>query len=217
MRPMSADVHRRAAVRDGVRLEAFTIAWMAIEAVVAIGAGIVARSVLLTAFGLDSAIELISGDTLLWRLATEARGANFERVEAIEKRAIRLSAFLLVLLCAYLLSSSIIGLATRVHPEGSFLGLAIACAALVVMPALAWRKRVANRVIQSSALRADIAETITCAYMAAATLVGVALSTALGWWWAEYIAALALLFFVGREALEALEAAREGKGRCEDD
>ncbi len=85
------------------------------------------------------------------------------------------------------------------------------------MPVLAWRKRAANRVIQSSALRADVAETITCAYMAAATLAGVAVCTVLGWWWAEYVAALALLFFVGREAWEALEAAREGRGRCDDD
>lgn len=214
---MSVDVQRRAAVRDGVRLEAFTIAWMVIEAVVAIGAGIVARSVLLTAFGLDSAIELISGATLLWRLATEARGASVERVEDVEQRAIWVSAFLLALLCAYLLSSSIIGLLTRVRPEGSWPGLGIAGAALVVMPALAWRKRLANRTIQSSALRADVAESISCAYMAAATLVGVVLSTVFGWGWAEYVAALALLVFIGREALEAFEAAREGKGRCDSD
>lgn len=62
---MSAQVQRRAAVREGIGLEVFTIAWMVIEAAIAIGAGIVARSVLLTAFGLDSAIELISGATLL--------------------------------------------------------------------------------------------------------------------------------------------------------
>jgi divalent metal cation (Fe/Co/Zn/Cd) transporter len=214
---MSADVQRRAALRDGVRLEVFTVAWMVIEAVIAIGAGVVARSVLLTAFGLDSAIELISGATLLWRLSAEARGAGLERLEQVEKQAIWVSAVLLILLCAYLVATSILGLVTRVEPEGSWAGLGISAAAIVVMPVLAWRKRAANRVIQSSALRADVAETITCAYMAAATLAGVAVSTVLGWWWAEYVAALALLFFVGREAWEALEAAREGKGRCDDD
>ena len=79
------------------------------------------------------------------------------------------------------------------------------------MPILAWRKRLANRVLGSSALRADIAETITCAYMAAATLVGVGLNLVAGLWWAEYVAALALLFFIVREAREAVEAARGGE------
>lgn len=206
---MTTEVQHRAAVREGVRLEAFTIAWMAMEAAIAIGAGIVARSVLLTAFGLDSAIELISGATLLWRLSAEARSADLERVERGERRAIWASAALLILLWAYLAATSIIGLVIRMEPEGSGAGLAISAAAVIVMPLLAWRKRVANRTIQSSAPRADVVETISCAYMAGATLVGVALSTVLGWWWAEYVAALALLIFIGREAWEALEAARE--------
>ncbi len=214
---MSAEIQRRAAVRQGVGLEVFTIAWMVIEAAIAIGAGVAARSVLLTAFGLDSAIELISGATLLWRLSAEARGAELERVEQVEKRAIWVSAVLLILLCAYLVATSVLGLVTRVEPQGSWAGLGISAAAIIVMPLLAWRKRAANRIIQSSALRADVAETVTCAYMAGATLAGVALTTLLGWWWAEYVAALALLFLIGREAWEALEAAREGGGRSEDD
>src|SRR5881396_3068837 len=132
---------------------------MLVEAVLAIGAGIAARSVLLTAFGLDSVVELISGGTLLWRLAVEARDSATQRVERIERRATQISAVLLV-------------------------------------PILAWRKRLANRTIGSSALRADIAETITCAYMAAATLVGVGLNLLAGLWWAEYVAAFALLVFI---------------------
>ncbi len=213
---MSATVQRRAAVGQAVGLEAFTIVWMLLEAAVAIGAGIVARSVLLTAFGLDSTIELISGATLLWRLSAEARGADFKRVERVEKRAIWISAILLILLFAYLAATTIIGLLLRFRPDGSWAGLGISGAAIIVMPLLARRKRAANRTIQSSALRADIAESITCAYMAGATLVGVALTTVLGWWWAQYVGALVLLFFIGREAWEALGAAREGKGRCED-
>lgn len=175
-----------------------------------------ARSVLLTAFGLDSAIELVSGATLLWRLSVEARGAGLERVEQVEKRSIWASAVLLILLFAYLLATAVLGLVTRLQPDGSWPGLAVSGASIVVMPALAWRKRVANRVIGSAALRADVAEALTCAYMAGATLVGVAVSTVVGWWWAEYVAALVLLFFIGRQAWEVLEAAREGKGRCEE-
>jgi divalent metal cation (Fe/Co/Zn/Cd) transporter len=135
----------------------------------------------------------------------------------VERRAIWVSAILLILLCAYLVGTSILGLVTRLGPKGSWAGLAVSAAAIVVMPVLAWRKRAANQVIQSAALRADVAETVTCAYMAGATLASVTLSTVLGWWWAEYVAALALLFFIGREAWEALEAARGGRGRCEDD
>src|SRR2546430_1385743 len=100
----------------------------------------------------------------------------------------------------------VIGLVTRLEPEASALGLGVSAVAVLVMPVLAWRKRLANRTIGSSALRADIAETITCAYMAAATLVGVGLNLLAGLWWAEYVAAFALLVFIVREAREAVEA-----------
>ena len=197
------------AVRVGVRLELVTVTWMAVEAVLAIGAGIAARSVLLTAFGFDSVIELISGGTLLWRLSSEARGASTERLEIVERRATRISAVLLALLCAYVVFVGLAGLVARLRPDGSALGVGVAAAAVVVMPLLAWRKRRANLVIDSPALRADIAETITCAYLAAATLAGAGLNLIAGWWWAEYVAALVLLVFIAMETKEAIEAARE--------
>ncbi len=83
----------------------------------------------------------------------------------------------------------------------------MAAAAVVLMPLLAWRKQRANLAIGSSALRADIAETITCAYLAAATLAGTALNLVAGLWWAEYVAALALLVFIAMETKEAIESA----------
>ena len=199
---------RQAAVRIGVRLEIVTVAWMAAEAVLAIGAGIAARSVLLTAFGLDSVIELLSGVTLLWRLSSEGRGSA--RVEIVERRATVISAALLVLLTAYLVLVGLFGIATRLHPAGSELGVAVSAAAVIAMPILAWRKRRANVLIGSAALRADVAETITCAYMAAATLAGTALNLLFGLWWAEYAAALALLIFIVLETKEAFDAARGG-------
>jgi hypothetical protein len=195
-----------AALKVGVRLEVFTVVWMAFEAVLAIGAGIAARSVLLTGFGFDSVIELLSGVTLLFRLSSEARGSG----PSLEHRATQVSAVLLVLLCAYLVFVGLGGLVAGVRPEGSVLGVAVSAAALLVMPILAWWKHRANAVIGSAALRADIAETITCAYMAAATLAGAALNLIAGWWWAEYVAALALLVFIAMETREAIEAAREG-------
>src|SRR6202030_4266649 len=170
---------RASAIRRGVRLEWFTVLWMAAEAVLAIGAGIVARSVLLTAFGADSLIELLSGGTLLWRLQIEAVGGDEARVDRVEKRAEWISAALLMLLCAY-----------------------------VVMPWLAARKRAANQTILSPALRADIAESITCAYLAGVTLAGTAIDALTGLWWVEYIAALLLLWWLVPEARAALAAAR---------
>jgi divalent metal cation (Fe/Co/Zn/Cd) transporter len=199
---------RQEAVRVGVRLEVVTVVWMALEAVLAIGAGVVARSVLLTAFGFDSVIELISGGVLLWRLSSEARGASTDRVETVERRATRISAVLLVLLCAYVVVVGLGGLVAKLRPEASVLGVGVAAAAVVFMPLLAWRKRRANLVIGSPALRADIAETITCAYLAAATLVGAGLNLIAGWWWAEYAAALVLLVFIAMETKEAIESAR---------
>jgi divalent metal cation (Fe/Co/Zn/Cd) transporter len=199
---------RTDAVRIGVRLELITVVWMAVEAVLAIGAGVVARSVLLTAFGFDSVIELISGGTLLWRLSSEARGATSERMESLERRATRISAGLLVLLCAYVVLVGFGGLVAKLRPEASVLGVGVAAAAVLVMPLLAWRKRRVNLVIGSPALRADIAETITCAYLAAATLAGAGLNLIAGWWWAEYVAALVLLVFIAMETREAIESAR---------
>jgi divalent metal cation (Fe/Co/Zn/Cd) transporter len=181
---------------------------MAGEAVLAIGAGIAARSVLLTAFGFDSVIELLSGVTLLWRLSSEGRGARAEGMERIERRATVISAALLVLLSAYLVLVGLGGVVAQVHPAGSGLGVAVSGAAIVVMPILAWRKLRVNSVIGSAALRADIAETITCAYMAAATLAGTGLNLLFGLWWAEYAASAALLVFIVIETREAVESVR---------
>jgi divalent metal cation (Fe/Co/Zn/Cd) transporter len=196
-------------VRAGVRLEVFTVAWMAVEAVLAIGAGIAARSVLLTAFGFDSVIELLSGVTLLWWLSAEARGSGTSHIEGMELRATQISAALLVLLSGYLVFTGVGGLVLQLHPERSVLGVVVSGVAVVVMPLLAWRKRRVNATLGSAALRADIAETLTCAYMAAATLAGTALNLLVGWWWAEYAAALVLLVFVVMETREAIEAARK--------
>jgi divalent metal cation (Fe/Co/Zn/Cd) transporter len=203
---------RAAAIRRAVRLEWFTVAWMAFEAVLAIGAGIVARSVLLTAFGGDSLIELLSGGALLWRLGIESRSGDEARVDVVERRAEWISAVLLILLCLYVVMTSVAGFALRIEPQRSWLGVAVAAAAIIVMPWLASRKRKANQTIQSPALRADIAESITCAYLAGVTLAGAAINALTGLWWIEYVAALALLRWLVPEAREALAAARGEAG-----
>ncbi len=202
------------AVRAGVRVELLSLIWMVVEAAVAIGAGVLARSVLLTAFGLDSVLELVTGGALLWRLATEARGGSLERVARAENRAAWVVGIGLALLCAYVVLSALAGLLTHTRPEGSPVGVALSLAALAIMPLLAWRKRLIAARIDSAALRGDAACSITCAYMAATLLVGVGLNTLFGWWWADSLAALGLLYWLQGEAREALEGARVGKGSC---
>src|SRR5256886_13936730 len=118
------DLTRSAALRRGVRPEVVTIAWMFVEAILALGAGIAARSVLLTAFGVDSVVELLSGIVLYRRLAGESNHAATVDVERLENLTARISAVLLVLLCAYVLLSSLAGLVFRVISEGSVGGVA---------------------------------------------------------------------------------------------
>src|SRR5690349_10638945 len=123
------DMARAAAVRRGVRLEVITVAWMVAEAVIGVGAGVAAKSVLLTAFGFDAVVELLSGIVLLQLLATEAGGADSGRVERLERTTTRISAVLLVLLCAYVVLTSVAGLAIRIKPEPSVIGLGVAAVA----------------------------------------------------------------------------------------
>ena len=200
---------RGSALGRGIQLEVVTIAWMLVEACVAVGAGIIARSVLLTAFGVDSVVELLSGIVLFMRLRLELlRGDSYD-IESLEARTTSISAVLLLLLCVFLLLSSLAGLALHIQPEGSIAGVAISAIAIVAMPLLALGKRRVNAVLQSASLRADIAETVSCAYLAAVTLAGLVASMWLGLWWAQYIAALLLLAWLVPETREAFEHRRD--------
>jgi divalent metal cation (Fe/Co/Zn/Cd) transporter len=199
---------RAAEVRAGVRLEVFTVLWMIVEAVVAIGAGILAGSLLLVAFGLDSVIELISGAILLWRLVVETRGGDIERIESAERRAAWVVFVCLALLCAYVLVAALYGLFTHSKPESSPVGIVLAATAVLVMPWLAVSKRRVAARIGSGALRGDAASSLTCGYMAATVLVGLLLNALLGWWWAEDLAALVFLLWLAQETREALAEAR---------
>ena len=145
---MSASVGQRPDLRSAIRVEWFTVGWMTIEAIVAIVAGLLARSLLLTAFGLDSVIELITGSVLLWRVRVEAGGAETEGVQTAEHRAQRVTAIALVLLCIYVLATAVADLLGVTQSEGSTIGILISLAAAVVMPRLAWiKRRLANRLV----------------------------------------------------------------------
>jgi len=206
---MSVQAGRAALVRTGVRIEIFTVLWMIVEAAVSLGGGVLARSALLVAFGIDSVIELVSGAILLWRLSVEARGETTEQVERAEHRAAWVVAVSLALLCVYVLATAVYGLLTRSHPDSSLSGIAISIAALVVMPGLGLAKRRLATRLDSAALRGDADSSFTCGYMAGAVLLGVGLNALFGWWWAEDVASLLFLFWLVGETREALEEARE--------
>ncbi len=207
---------RRADLRLGIVVEVVTICWMLAEAAIALIAGFAARSASLESFGLDSVIELIGGGVLLWRLLAEQRGraSAGEALEQVERRASRIVGWALYALAAYIVLNAAFSLVTQAHPDENLAGLGLAIAAVVVMPIL-WRVklRVARR-IGSAALRADAACSVTCAYMSLVLLVGLAATRAFGWWWADAVASLGLLYFVIREGREALEEAKGHACAC---
>jgi divalent metal cation (Fe/Co/Zn/Cd) transporter len=198
-------------IRLGVWIELVTIGWMLIEATVALVVGITARSVSLQGFGIDSVIELIAGGILLWRLRVEQRGGSLDLIERAERRAAWVTALSLFALSLYLVGASALTLLTRTQPEASWWGLGLALAAALIMPLL-WQSklRIAKR-ISSSALKADAACSVTCAYMSVALLCGLLLNRLFGWWWADPLAGLALVYFLVREGREAWHEARTGE------
>jgi divalent metal cation (Fe/Co/Zn/Cd) transporter len=192
----ASGLHRRA-----IRLEQFSIAWMLIEAGVAVTAGIIAGSLALTSFGFDSVIELVSATLVLGRLRAELSGSRPD--ELAERRVLRIIAVTFFVLAAYVLAGSAIDLAARAHPERSPAGIGLTVASLLVMPLLGWRKRHVGSALHNQLVLADAAETILCATLAATTLLGLALFAAFGWWWADPVAALAVAWFAAREGREA--------------
>ena len=209
---------RAGQVRLGVWIELVTIAWMVMEASVALSVGFATRSVSLQGFGLDSIVELIAGGILLWRLLVEQRGGSLERIEVAERRASWVTAISLFALAAYIVGDSAFALVTRTQPEASWWGVGLAIAASIIMPLL-WqgKLRVARR-IGSAALKADAACSVTCAYMSLTLLAGLLLNRLFGWWWTDPLAALALVYFLVQEGREALHEARTGETcSCGDD
>ena len=207
-------LQRAGQLRLGVRIELVTIIWMTIEASIAIVTGFATHSVSLQGFGIDSIIELISGGVLLWRLRVEQRGGTTGVVERAERRAAWITAISLFALAVYIVGDSAFAFLTRSRPEASWWGIGLAIAATIIMPLL-WRGklRVARR-IESAALKADAMCSITCAYMAITLLVGLLLNEFFGWWWADPLAALALVYFIVKEGREALHEARTGETCC---
>ena len=198
----TGEMGRASAVRRGELLEYVTVAYNSLEGLIGVGAGLVASSVALVGFGFDSAIEVISGAVLLWRLRADLDPARREHVEAVSIRIVGMCFLVLALYIGY---DSIRTFLLGEAPERSLPGIALAVASLIVMPVLAKAKRRVARVIASDALTADAKQSELCMYLSAILLGGLALNAVFGWWWADPAAGLLMIPIVVREGLRGLK------------
>ena len=203
---------RAALVREAFRLEYLIVVWMIIEAGVAIGSGIAARSVTLLAFGVDSVIELASAAVLIWRLTVELRnGQSF--AEAAERTASRIGGALLLSLAAYVVLAAGWSLWTRQGQDFSWLGLAVSLAAIPIMWVLSRRKLRIAEALGSRALRADAVESITCGWLSAVVVLGLLAQLLFGAWWIDAVSSLAIVWLLVREGREAWRGEARGGER----
>lgn len=184
-------------------LNVATIGWNVVEGVVAVIAGVVAGSVSLVGFGIDSAIEVSAALVLAWRLHRERGGGCMQETDDRARRAIALS---FAALAIYLAVESGRDLMGGIEPEASPAGVAIAALSLAVMPALARAKARLAPVLGSAAVTADAAQTNLCATLSAVVLVGVGLNWAAGWWWADPLAGLGIAVIAGVEGVRTWRA-----------
>lgn len=201
---------RSALVRRGLALNWLTIGYNVVEAIVAIAAGLVARSVALVGFGLDSVIEVTASGAAQWRLRADLDPARRARVERTTHKIIGWS---FLALAAYVVVDSANALVGREPPERSMVGLVLLALSAVVMPMLARAKRRVARAMTSRALESEATQTSLCAYLSVIALVGVALNAAFGWWWADPIAALAMVPIIAKEGVEGVR----DKAQCDDE
>jgi divalent metal cation (Fe/Co/Zn/Cd) transporter len=188
---MTADVF----VRRGKNLEYLTIAYNSLEGVIAVGAGILAGSVALVGFGFDSGIEVAASLLLVWRLHAGERA---------EKRALQLVGVSFLALAAWVTFDAAKSLVLREAPEESVVGIVLAAFSVVIMPLLVRAKRRVADAIGSRAMHAEATQTQLCMYLSAILLAGLALNALFGWWWADPVAALAMVPIMISEGREAL-------------
>lgn len=184
-------------------LAAVSVSYNVVEATIAIAAGLVAGSVALVGFGLDSAVEVSSGLIILWQF-------RHRLPESRERRALRLMAYSFFALACYVAFESVRALVGGHDPESSPVGIGLAAASLTMMPFLSWAQRRTGKALGSHAVVADSTQTLLCTYLSAVLLVGLILNATLGWSWADPIAGLVIAAVAAREGREAWR----GDGCC---
>jgi divalent metal cation (Fe/Co/Zn/Cd) transporter len=193
---------RSSLIQEAFRIEYITIAWMVIEAAVAIGAAVEADSLTLLAFGIDSLIELASAGVLVWRLTVELRhGQAF--AESAERRAARIGGALLFALAIYVVVSAGWKLWTHQGAEFSLPGLLVSVLAIPIMYFLSRRKLDLAQALASRALRADAVESITCGWLSIVVAAALVAQLVIGAWWVDAAASLGIVWFLVREGREA--------------
>jgi divalent metal cation (Fe/Co/Zn/Cd) transporter len=182
-----------------------SLAWMTVEGAVAIGAGIVAGSIALVGFGLDSAIEGFASVIIIWRFTGQRVFSH-----AAEERAQRLVAVQFFLLAPYVGVESVRTLAGGEHPQTSWVGIALAAGSVVLMPALAVAKQRLADQLGSAATAGEGRQNMLCAYLAGALLVGLLGTALLGAWWLDPAVGLLIAGVAAKEGREAWR----GEGCC---
>jgi divalent metal cation (Fe/Co/Zn/Cd) transporter len=197
-----AVLDRTTLVRHGRRLEYFTIVWNTVEGLIAVATGLIAGSISLVGFGIDSFVEVTSGSVLLWRMSVDAEARDRERNE---KRALKVVGACFLTLSGYIAYESITDLWFKRAPEHSIPGILLACVSLVVMPLLSRAKRRVGNALGSAAMHADAKQTEFCTYLSAILLAGLLLNMALGIWWADPVAGLIMVPLIAKEGAEGLQ------------
>ena len=189
-------------IRTAFRLEWFTVAWMVVEAAVALASGVIARSISLIAFGVDSLIELVSACVLIWRLNVELRHGP-SVAERAERAASRIGGALLFALAAYIVIAAGWRLWTRQGADFSWPGLLVSLAAIPIMWLLSRQKLQIAEALGSRALRTDAVESITCGWLSFVVLIGLLAQLALGAWWVDTATSLVIVWLLVKEGREA--------------
>ena len=206
---VTPSVSRVRAVRRGQWLTWATLGYNTLEGLLSVAAGLFAGSVALIGFGVDSFIEVAASLAAIWRLGVDA---DLSRRAVVERRALRVIGLCFLALAAYVAADATRSLIGRIAPDESLLGIAIAGVSLVVMPLLARAKREVAQTLASRAIRAEARQTDICMYLSAILLGGLGLNALFGWWWADSIAALAMVPFIAWEGRQGLR----GRAGCDD-
>lgn len=190
-------------LKRGLLLEYVTLGWNVVGVVLVILAAYVAHSVALAGFGLDSFIEIFASVVVVWQL----RGINLKR----EHQALRLIGFAFLALVFYILAQLVVTLLTRTHPATSVGGSIWIAATFIVMLLLALGKRLTGQKLHNEVLLTEGRVTLVDAYLAGAVLLGLLLNALVGWWWADPLAALVIVYYGIREAIHALQESHQAK------
>jgi cation diffusion facilitator family transporter len=196
---MDSELHKKA-----LFLSYFTVGYNILEGVVSILAGVLAGSIALVGFGLDSFVESLSGGVMIWRFTQHGKISE-EEEERIEKKAVKLVGYTFFILGAYVLYESVKKLYFREIPDPSLLGIIIAIISLIVMPVLFLMKYRTGKAIGSRSLVADSKETLACMFLSGALLIGLGLNYLFRLWQADPIAGLVIVGFLFKEGYTTLK------------